>query len=112
MKLPYVTGIKPDALYVLGLEFVFRYMLAQKAFISSCLHLLKPKHIFTKLQFIIQPVRLQFRFYLFDNVWIKCWERATRTEALVKAQKQTARKALALKEAHCPAEPRDSDLFL
>lgn len=113
MKLPYVIGIKPDALYVLGQEFCLQVHAGTEiAFISSCLHLLKPKHIFTKLQFIIQPVRLQFRFYLFDNVWMKCWECATRTEALVKAQKQTARKALALKEAHCPAEPKDSELFL
>lgn len=66
------------------------------AFISSCLRLLQPNHIFTKLQFINQPVRLQFRYYLYDNVWMKCWECTTRTEALIKAQKQTARKASAL----------------
>lgn len=88
------------------------------AFISSCLHLLQINQIFTKLKFIIQPVRLQFR-YLFDNNWMKCWESTTRTEALVKSQKQAARKALALelKKARCPAEPlaagpKDSDLFL
>lgn len=75
------------------------------AFISSCLHLLQTNYIFTKPQLIIQPVRLQFRYYLSDNIWMKCWECPTRTEALVKSQKQTARKVLASqsKEAHCPA---------
>lgn len=42
------------------------------AFISSCLHLLQPNYILTKPQFIIQPVSLQFRYYLFDNIWMKC----------------------------------------
>lgn len=60
------------------------------AFISSCLHLLQPSHIFTKLQFIIQPVRLQFRYYLFDNIWMKCYkDRSTDKVSKAKSQKGT-----------------------
>lgn len=40
-------------------------------FISSCLHLLQPRHILTKLQFRNQPVRLLFSYYLYDNIGMK-----------------------------------------